>query len=173
MHDRHEVYALWQMATRNLIEDFAVEADALAAVRQMVAVSGASALADVVLRAGVRVGSRASRRSVASPRRSGSTIAPLRARTTWISQRVCPAEPSFGFHPPCGNNIRREGFHHHRRIGHASSIGVGRRETLLIMEKWWGIVPSTSGHRPLWSGLHFVAADSRAATAQPSSRGVP
>lgn len=121
----------------------------------------------------VRVGSRASRRSVASPRRSGSTIAPLRARTTWISQRVCPAEPSFGFHPPCGNNIRREGFHHHRRIGHASSIGVGRRETLLIMEKWWGIVPSTSGHRPLWSGLHFVAADSRAATAQPSSRVVP
>ncbi len=56
MHDRHDVSALWQMATCNLIEDCAAEADALAAVRQMVAVSGASALADVVLLAGSRDG---------------------------------------------------------------------------------------------------------------------
>jgi len=67
MHDRHEVYALWQMATRNLIEDFAVEADALAAVRQMVAVSGASALADVVLRAGSRDGDAPMRTVAAGP----------------------------------------------------------------------------------------------------------
>ncbi len=47
MHDRHDVSALWQMEMRNLIEDFAAAADALAAVRQMVEVSGASALAGV------------------------------------------------------------------------------------------------------------------------------
>ncbi len=52
MHDRQDVSALWQRETRNLIEDCAAEADALAAVRQMVDVSGASALADVVLLAG-------------------------------------------------------------------------------------------------------------------------
>jgi len=54
MHDRHDVSALWQVETRNLIEDFAAEADARAAVRQMVMVeeeSGAAALAGVVLRA--------------------------------------------------------------------------------------------------------------------------
>ncbi len=56
MDDRHDVYALWQMETRNLIEDFAAEADALAAVRQMMDVSGASALAEVVLLAGPRDG---------------------------------------------------------------------------------------------------------------------
>jgi len=52
MDDRQDVSALWQRETRNLIEDCAAAADALAAVRQMVDVSGASALADVVLLAG-------------------------------------------------------------------------------------------------------------------------
>jgi len=52
MNNRNDVYELWQRETRNLIEDFAAEADALAAVRQMVAENGASALADVVLLAG-------------------------------------------------------------------------------------------------------------------------
>jgi len=56
MDDRHDVSALWQMETRNLIADFAAEADALAAVRQMVAVSGATALADAVLLAVSRDG---------------------------------------------------------------------------------------------------------------------
>jgi len=53
MNDRHDVSALWQRETRNLIEDCAAEADALAAVRQMVEESGASAL-EVVLLAGSR-----------------------------------------------------------------------------------------------------------------------
>ncbi len=52
MDDRYDVYELWQMETRNLIEDFAAEADALAAVRRMVDASGASALVGVVLLAG-------------------------------------------------------------------------------------------------------------------------
>lgn len=56
MHDQHDVSALWQRETRNLIEDCAAEADALAAVRQMVDVSGAAALAEVVLLAGPRDG---------------------------------------------------------------------------------------------------------------------
>lgn len=56
MNDRHDVYALWQRETRNLIADCVAEADVLAAVRQMVEESGASALADVVLLAGPRDG---------------------------------------------------------------------------------------------------------------------
>jgi hypothetical protein len=68
--NRHDVYVLWQTETRNLIEDFTAEADALAAVRQMVEESGASALAEVVLLAGSRDGDapmRRGRTSCASP----------------------------------------------------------------------------------------------------------
>ncbi len=67
MDDRHDVYALWQRETRNLIEDCAAEADALAAVRQMVEVSGASALADVVLLAGPLDGDAPMRTVAAGP----------------------------------------------------------------------------------------------------------
>ncbi len=67
MHDRHDVYALWQRETRNLIEDCAAEADALAAVRQMVDVSGASALAEVVLLAGPLDGDAPMRTVAAGP----------------------------------------------------------------------------------------------------------
>ncbi len=67
MDDRHDVSALWQRETRNLIEDCAAAADALAAVRQMVAVSGASALAEVVLRAGPLDGDTRMRTVAAAP----------------------------------------------------------------------------------------------------------
>ncbi len=67
MNDRHDVYELWQRETRNLIEDFAAEADALAAVWQMVEVSGASALADVVLLAGSLDGDAPMRTVAAGP----------------------------------------------------------------------------------------------------------
>jgi len=67
MNNRHDVYELWQMETRNLIEDFATEADALAAVRQMMDVSGASALAEVVLLAGPRDGDAPMRTVAAGP----------------------------------------------------------------------------------------------------------
>ncbi len=66
-HDRHDVSALWQMETRNLIEDFAAEADALAAVRQMMDVSGTSPLADVVLLASPRDGDAPMRTVAAGP----------------------------------------------------------------------------------------------------------
>ena len=55
------------METRNLIEDFAAEADALAAVRQMMDVSGTSPLADVVLLASPRDGDAPMRTVAAGP----------------------------------------------------------------------------------------------------------
>ncbi len=67
MHDRHDVYELWQMGTRNLIEDCAAEADALAAVREIVDGSGAAALADVVLLAGPLDGDAPMRTVAAGP----------------------------------------------------------------------------------------------------------
>ncbi len=67
MNNQHNVYALWQTETRNLIEDFAAEADALAAVRQTVEESGTSALADVVLLAGPRDGDAPMRTVAAGP----------------------------------------------------------------------------------------------------------